>query len=1818
MRKTFFQIILLMILFVMSICLSATRIEIPENSRKSLFECVPGNWETIEIEFSLNGYELETVQVREETFQKISYLNEGELLEVGKPDLPRFSRLIAIPDEGEVSFEIISKNEEVVSDIIIYPQQEFQFENQPRNTGFSIDEEFYESGEIFPGKLIEIGTPSIMRDHRVVRVSINPFQYDPKTKDLKIIKNVNFVVNCHGSEGENIKVRKQKRSRYFESTYQTNIININNRMSRDDEYQTPGYLFIYPNNALVETWLDSLINWKHQKGFIVYSASISETGSTNTSIKNYIQNAYDNWENPPEFVCLVGDAGGSYNIPTGYMDGGEGDHFYTTLEGDDIFSDVFIGRLSFNSITEFQTIVMKILHYEREPFMENTAWYDQALLVGDPTHSGPSCITTKQVVKEMIESSHPNIVSNEVYNGNWVPEMSNGLNNGVSYFNYRGWGDMSGWNTGLINSLTNSRMLPFAVFLTCNTGDFQGTYDSISEAFLKAGTPGIHTGAIGAVSTATGQTHTTFNNCFDAGIFQGIFVDHIYHMGGALNRAKIAMYNNYPDNQFNNVLQFSYWNNLMGDPGLELWTGVPQELEVVYDQQIPLGLNYLPVTVDDENGLPVQDAWITVLKDQDEIFSSGYTDENGQVILEINTINTGEAKLTVTKHDFKPHLGGFEIVQADVFVNIDDFLIDDDNSGSSSGNDDGFINPGENIELHISLENYGSSDANSVTASISTNSAYLTITDDNENYGTIDSGNSQFSSDDFDITISANAIGGYEGILEIIINEGLGDQWTDYLQLTIEGPNLYVFDNAIYDEQNNILDPGDTAELVVTLKNIGSMDADNIIGELSCLNELVSVDNAIANFGNVTSGFTSNNDSDRFVITADNQLIPGIQILMQLHLTNDSGYDAYSDFYLEIGEVDANDPLGPDQYGYYCYDESDLEYIGVPVYDWIEIDPEYGGEGTVLNLFDPGDTGSKQTIPIPIDFKFYEENYENITICSNGWISPGTSNSSSFMNRLIPGPLGPSPMIAPFWDDLMSGDGNVCYFHDPAAHTFIIEWSHVQNHYDTSEETFQVILYDHNYYPTSIDSSPILFQYKTFNNVDVGVYGTMYVYHGEYSTIGIEDQTSLRGLQYSFSNQYPNAASELHDESAILFTGVLPKHEGPFLVLENISIEDENGNGTPDYNENVDIFVEINNVGSETATEVSAELTTQDEYIIIIYGTTGFDDIESLQSGTCLTPFNINIASNCPDGHLSVFEILIQSGADSWNLEFELELKAPQPVIIDQFCDDGNNNIIDPGETADVFLTINNQGGAALYSSNMIISSDDPFITINVSDAELGDILPDSSATAVFNVSADESVPVGYVAILNWQINGDFDYQDEGDFEIAITQVPINIEEHFIQFLPDGWSLEGGNNWRQVYGNNAGGSVPEVQFYWFPYQMGVQRLISRNINSTGSASIELEFKHAIMGLEDTEAELRLETSSNGINWNIVQTWQDENLSPTIENLTIENPDVGSQNLLIAWVFEGYSANINSWFVDDVFISQGNPQATGYISGNIILSGGNGDVEEVEITTQNFVAHPDENGDYLLSLPAGVYNIAVELENYESVQATEIEVDLFETVVLDFTLNFMFPPDSLQATVIENNVELVWGIPENGVDISNSTFDNSSKNKQKNNAPEREYRDLTGYKIYRNDDEIISIFNIEDTTYTDYDLLNGEYEYFVTAVYDSGESEPSNTENIVIEVIAIDDILLPEFTHLAGNYPNPFTPQTTISYALKEETKVIIEIYNIKGQSVKTLIDRKEIAGFHEIVWNAKDDNQQQVSSGIYFYKMTTGNYSNIRKMILLR
>ncbi|MCB5279544.1 MAG: carboxypeptidase regulatory-like domain-containing protein [Candidatus Cloacimonetes bacterium] len=111
---------------------------------------------------------------------------------------------------------------------------------------------------------------------------------------------------------------------------------------------------------------------------------------------------------------------------------------------------------------------------------------------------------------------------------------------------------------------------------------------------------------------------------------------------------------------------------------------------------------------------------------------------------------------------------------------------------------------------------------------------------------------------------------------------------------------------------------------------------------------------------------------------------------------------------------------------------------------------------------------------------------------------------------------------------------------------------------------------------------------------------------------------------------------------------------------------------------------------------------------------------------------------------------------------------------------------------------------------------------------------------------------------------------------------------------------------------------------------------------------------------------------------------------------------------------------------------------------------------------------------------------------------------------------------------------------------------------------------------------------------------------------------NTTRNFQLVHTSNNDEMVPvTVTALNGNYPNPFNPETTISYDLKEAAPVQLDIFNLKGQLVRTLVNENQAAGRYRIVFDAKDFRGNRLSSGVYFYRMRTGSYINTRKMLLM-
>jgi hypothetical protein len=160
----------------------------------------------------------------------------------------------------------------------------------------------------------------------------------------------------------------------------------------------------------------------------------------------------------------------------------------------------------------------------------------------------------------------------------------------------------------------------------------------------------------------------------------------------------------------------------------------------------------------------------------------------------------------------------------------------------------------------------------------------------------------------------------------------------------------------------------------------------------------------------------------------------------------------------------------------------------------------------------------------------------------------------------------------------------------------------------------------------------------------------------------------------------------------------------------------------------------------------------------------------------------------------------------------------------------------------------------------------------------------------------------------------------------------------------------------------------------------------------------------------------------------------------------------------------------------------------------------------------------------------------------------------------------------------------------------------------------EARDIAMYHIYQDGTEVGTSTT---TFFVHIGVATGEYEYWVVVEYDGGfMSDESN--HVTVNHVPANNPAVPTVTALNGNYPNPFNPTTDVKFSLNQPTRVRIDVYNIKGEMVKTLVNEELDAAYHTVTWNGDDANGRLVGSGVYFYKMRAGKYTSTKKMILMK
>jgi hypothetical protein len=446
----------------------------------------------------------------------------------------------------------------------------------------------------------------------------------------------------------------------------------------------------------------------------------------------------------------------------------------------------------------------------------------------------------------------------------------------------------------------------------------------------------------------------------------------------------------------------------------------------------------------------------------------------------------------------------------------------------------------------------------------------------------------------------------------------------------------------------------------------------------------------------------------------------------------------------------------------------------------------------------------------------------------------------------------------------------------------------------------------------------------------------------------------------------------------------------------------------------------------------------------------------------------------------------------------------------------------------------------------------------------------------------DDTIPQpGYYSyeIVPYNIIGD------GGVTVILPGIipPPMIYESFDTFPPDGWTITGGTNWQASATNNAGGYAPEAQFHWSPSTVGIQRLITTSLDGAGFC---WEFCSMIDDYIGGYT-VSFEASPDLVNW--TQLWV---LTPTGNQNTTQvfgayfNP-TPDQPLYFAFCFDGDSYNIDNWYVDDLLVQEAFVPPVVPVTGNVALHGGNGAVHDVLIQLNYETTHPDDNGDFMIDgWLWSTSTFTASLDCYAPFDTTFV---LEDSLWLPVDLWYFEPPVNTEALVVNDHVILEWDAPDTPLEVLE-------------------------YFVYRDDQQIGAT---GECSFADLEVPPGQHSYWLCTEYEDGVSVPGDT--VMVDITHANPQEVPAVNALLGNYPNPFNPETIITFSVVSSEQVTdVSVYNCKGQKVKTLVNEPVAAGLHNVEWNGRDDAGNSVSSGVYFCRMKSGVYRESKKMILMK
>ena len=569
----------------------------------------------LEVVYSLNSFTVEQTLEKGINWHTVSTPGVFLFSEPGQPELPSSGRYLAVPKGATPKLRILDMRYETLKGIDVIPSNPIPFDTEPDPETRVKDLTVYEKDAFFPSQAVTLSGIQQIRGLDVVMLGVSPFQYNPVTKELKVLRDIKVEVTYDNGKG--FFVEDKYRSPWWDQIMDDVIMNYSQIPAPDykQRYQNMKnssgfeYLIIVPDNADFLAWADTIKEFRTKQGIFTGIKTITEVGgNTVAAITNYISNAYNTWEIPPVAVLLMADysAPGTAtgitapSFPHPYSGTYITDNRYADMTGN-LLPDIAFARITGNNAAQLQVMVKKFIDYEKNPplspsFYNNpiTAlgwqterWFQicseavggfwknnlgknpvriNAIYSGTPGSVWSTATNTAAVVnyfgpsvggREYIPATPSELGG---WSGGVAANITAALNNGSFMLQHRDHGFEGGWGepdytNNNINSLVNTD-LSFIMSINCLTGRFDHSSESFAEKFHRHTYNGQGAGALGLIA-ASQVSYSFVNDAYVWGMMDNMWPEFMPDYGNhTINRKLMPAFGNVAGKYF---LQQSSW-----------------------------------------------------------------------------------------------------------------------------------------------------------------------------------------------------------------------------------------------------------------------------------------------------------------------------------------------------------------------------------------------------------------------------------------------------------------------------------------------------------------------------------------------------------------------------------------------------------------------------------------------------------------------------------------------------------------------------------------------------------------------------------------------------------------------------------------------------------------------------------------------------------------------------------------------------------------------------------------------------------------------------------------------------------------------------------------------------------------------------------------------------------------------------------------------------------------------------------------------------------------------------------------------------------